>query len=359
MNTQVSESHGLVSVKSILQHLGEDAPLRINKKEAEMLSNVAEKAGFGIVPDIRFHHAKPDIEGKVVLFAGGHGESFSPSNEFRKVGTILRLGTLVAAIDDHISDSEVSLLKELISQNDWLTETERRSLDAYMIWRLNTAPNMSGLKKRLAALSASEKVAISYILIGVALADGKIDPAEINQLEKLYKQLGLDKAMVTSDIHSLSSSRLLRTERERKSSPESPAKAQATAASTFSLDRNLLRLYEEETKDVQSVLESIFADDDLVDQPEDVVIADPQTGNGSGPGLDAKFQLLYEKLITRAEWTYEEMEGLCDGLQLMTDGAVETINDWAFENVGAPLIEDGSTVYVDIELAEEIGALQT
>ena len=359
LKTQVSESHGLVSVESILRHFGEDAPLRINKKEAEMLSNVAEKAGFGIVPDIRFHHAKPDIEGKVVLFAGGHGESFSPSNEFGKVGTILRLGTLVAAIDDHISDSEVSLLKELISQNDQLTETERRSLDAYMIWRLNTAPNMSGLKKRLAALSASEKVAISYILIGVALADGKIDPAEINQLEKLYKQLGLDKAMVTSDIHSLSSSRLLRTERERKSSPESPAKAQATAASTFSLDRNLLRLYEEETKDVQSVLESIFADDDLVDQPEDVVIADPQPGNGSGPGLDAKYQLLYDKLIIRAEWTYEEMEGLCDGLQLMTDGAVETINDWAFENVGAPLIEDGSTVYVDIELAEEIGALQT
>ena len=43
----------------------------------------------------------------------------------------------------------------------------------------------------------------------------------------------------------------------------------------------------------------------------------------------------------------------------MPDGAVETINDWAFENVGAPLIEDGSTVYIDIELAEEIAELQT
>ena len=65
------------------------------------------------------------------------------------------------------------------------------------------------------------------------------------------------------------------------------------------------------------------------------------------------------KLISKAEWPYEELEGLCNGLQLMTAGAVETINDWAFDKVGAPLIEDGSTVFIDLELAAEITAMQT
>ena len=65
------------------------------------------------------------------------------------------------------------------------------------------------------------------------------------------------------------------------------------------------------------------------------------------------------KLITKAEWAYEELEGLCNGLQLMTAGAVETINDWAFDKVGASLIEDGSTAFVDLELAAEITAMQT
>ena len=65
------------------------------------------------------------------------------------------------------------------------------------------------------------------------------------------------------------------------------------------------------------------------------------------------------KLITKAEWTYEEIEELCDGLQLMTAGAVETINDWAFDKVGAPLIEDGSTAFIDLELAAEIAEMQT
>ena len=81
--------------------------------------------------------------------------------------------------------------------------------------------------------------------------------------------------------------------------------------------------------------------------------------NGSFSGLDTHHQELYAKLISKAEWPYQELENLCDGLQLMTAGAVETINDWAYDKVGAPLIEEGSTVYIDIELAEEISVLQT
>jgi len=43
----------------------------------------------------------------------------------------------------------------------------------------------------------------------------------------------------------------------------------------------------------------------------------------------------------------------------MAAGAVETINDWAFDRVGAPLIEDGATLFVDLDLAEEISTFQT
>ena len=355
MRTHVSDSPGLVSTDSILQHFGEDAPLKINKKEAEMLSSLVEKAGYGVAPDSRFHHAKPVIDGKIVLFPGGHGESFSPTGEFRKVGTILRLGTLVAATDDHVSDTEVKALKDVISQDSRLTETEKQSLDAYMLWRLNTPASMSGLKKRLDLLGTSEKVAISHILIGVALADGKIEPAEIKQLEKLYTQLGLDKGLVSSDIHSVSSSRLQRPDQVTKSSSTPSTQPD----SSFALDRDLVRLLEEETKEAQSVLESIFAEEDLDEESETESPTVVPMSNGPTEGLDTHFQELYGRLITKAEWTNEELEELCNELQLMTAGAVETINDWAFDRVGAPLIEEGSTVFVDLDLAEEISTMQT
>ena len=360
MNSRISVYDRLVSVESIFEQLGEKLPLKINKKEAEMLSDIAEKAGFGIAPDIRFHQAKPDIDGKIMLFAEGHGEDFSPSSEFRKVGTILRLGSLVAGIDNHIADSEIRLLEGLITQNEKLKETEKRSLHAYMHWRLNTSTNTAGLKKRLEVLNKNEKVAISHMLVGVALADGKIDPAEIKQLEKLYGQLGLDKAMVTSDIHSLSSDRLSRAEQKRKTAVESPPETQpAEAVASLSLDRDLLRLYEEETKNVQSVLESIFAEDDVLDEPETEMKTEAQIPVEVIPGLDTKYRNLYEKLITKERWSLEEMQKLCEDLQLMTEGAVEAINDWAFDNVDAPLIDDGSTIYIDLDVAEEIAALPT
>ncbi len=351
---KVPDSSGLVSVESILQQFGEDAPLKINKKEAAMLSNIAEKAGFGIAPDVRFHHAKPDIEGNVVLFSRGHGEGFNPSAEFRRVGTVLRLGALVATTDGHISDSEVSALKRVIAEGSRLSETEKRSLDAYMLWHLNSPANMTGLKKRLDLLSTSEKVAISHILVSVALSDGRIDPTEIRQLEKLYTQLGLEKGMVASDIHNLSSSRLPRPGRASERVPSEPIEPDGD----FVLDRELLRRIEEETKEAQSVLESIFADEGFDDEHEAGVPPEAPSKNGSIAGLDEQHQQLYVKLISKSQWNYEEVEELCKSLQLMTDGAVETINDWAFENVDAPLIEDGSTVYVDIELVDEIAAMQ-
>lgn len=355
LQSEIPKSCTVIPVDSLLQHFGEDAPQKINKREADMLSSLVEKAGYGVAPDFRFHLAKPDIDGKIVLFPGGHGESFSPSDEFRKVGTILRLGTLVAATDDHVSDSEVKVLKDVISQNSRLTDTERRSLNAYMMWRLNSPSNMTGLKKRLGLLSPSEKVAISHILVGVALADGKIDPAEIRQLEKLYTQLGLDKSLVASDIHNLSSSRAQRLDQAAKSS-STPS---TQDASTFALDRDLVRLLEEETKVAQSVLESIFAEEDHDDEPEIEMPTVLPASNGSIEGLDTKVQEIYGRLITKAEWTSEELEELCSERQLMTAGAVESINDWAFDRVGAPLIEEGSTVFVDLDLAEEISTMQT
>ncbi len=355
IKTQVDGPSALVSVKSILDHFGKGAPSKINKREAEMLSKIAEKAGYGVAPDIRFHNAKPEINGKIVLFHGGHGDSFSPSQEFIKVSTMLRLGSLVAAADDHISDTEVKALRDVIFQESRLSETERRSLDAYLLWRLNTPANMSGLKSRLDALGTGEKVAISHILVSVVLADGKIDPSEVRQLEKLYMRLGLDKGSVASDIHKLSSSRIQRSDKAAILS-STPA---TQPASSLALDRDLVRLLEAETKEAQSVLESIFAEDDLDEEPEIKTPTVSPPRNGSIEGLDSPFQELYGKLVTKADWTNEELEELCNELHLLPAGAVETINDWAFDRVGALLIEDGATLFVDLDLAEEISTLQT
>lgn len=359
METQVSEYQGLVSVDSFLEFLGEESPLKINKKEATMLANLAEKAGFGIAPDIRFHYAKPDITGKLVLFKSGHGYDFIPSHSFKQIGTILRLGAMVAVIDGKTLLSEMDKLTHLIDDDKQLSNTEKASLHAYLLWRLNTPANMVGLKAQIESINDREKTAISHILVSVALADGNIDPAEIKQLEKLYTSLGLDKSMVITDLHHLSSRTAIPTTtlQPRKITSTANKQEASHAPATFTLNRKLLEVYEEETQDAKSLLESVFVDEQEIEAEEESPPVNASDTENTVTGLDEKHHALYEKLISKEEWQVDEVKTLCTELNLMVDGAFEVINDWAFDQVDAPLIEDGSTVYIDLELVDEIASL--
>ena len=187
-----------------------DFPEKINKKEVELIQRLSEKAGFGVVPDSRFHNAKPSLEGCLVLFREGHGQYFEPSKSFNETGMILRLGAMVATIDTVVDERETELLHNLVEHDIKLSPIEKRSLHAYLTWNLNSPSNMAGLKTKLEKISSKEKASISHILVGVALADGIVDPREIKQLEKLYTALGLDKSMVSSDIHKSKSASIKR-----------------------------------------------------------------------------------------------------------------------------------------------------
>ena len=340
----ISTENGLVSVDDFWAHTKLELPSKINKKESELLQNLAQKAGYGIAPDTRYHHAKTSIDGKVVLFPEGHGKYFEPSKAFNEVGMALRLGSMVATIDSHVDQSEKRMLSQLIEHDTNLSPTEKCSLHAYLIWRLNTPSNTTGLKARVGSLEQSEKAAVSRILVSVAMADGKIDPSEIKQLEKLYTLLGLDKALVTSDIHGMSSSKVSSSNLSKPSTP---------STSSFQLDESILAIHELETKDVQSMLGAIFLEDDSLNEPNE---ADADNSlEEQNTGIDKQHYSLFESLIRKDKWMVSEVESLCRDSGLMVGGAIETINDWSFDKVDAAVLEeDGDAIYVDQEVVEEI-----
>jgi len=179
------------------------------------------------------------------------------------------------------------------------------------------------------------------------MADGKINPEEIKQLEKLYTLLGLDKALVTGDIHGMSSSKAgLRT-----SSPQS--ETISPASTSFKLDESILAIHESETKDVQSMLGAIFMEDEPAGESNQT--ATETIAVEEEPGIDKQHYALFESLIRKDKWTREEVEALCRDSGLMVSGALETINDWSFDKTdSAVLEEDGDAIYVDQEIVEEI-----
>ncbi len=108
-------------------------------------------------------------------------------------------------------------------------------------------------------------------MISIALVDGKVDSSEIKQIEKLYTSLGLDRSLVTSDIHNLTSS---------NSRTFTSSESTDTSANTFKLDEGILAMHESETSDAKTMLENIFAVDD---EPEIEIVSLVQT---ESDGLD-------------------------------------------------------------------------
>ncbi|MDL2267697.1 TerB N-terminal domain-containing protein [Desulfovibrio sp. OttesenSCG-928-G15] len=343
---------GLLETIKLYAMLGEEEPAQIGKKDAENLAAFVEKLGFGLIPDIRYYGVRPDIQSSVVIFPHGHGVDFKPSGEFRLVGSMIRLGAMVSQSDGSVSPHEEDVLKGLVRDNRELTGIEKDSLLAYLHWSLYTPQGASGLKQKLAELDESEKTVVSRILISVAHADGYIDPKEVKQLEKLYTSLGLDKSLVVSDIHAASTDTpvtvALRDRETTHAIPQPPS-----AAASFVLNEELIRIREQETRQVRDVLENIFAEQ--IDEPAPVVTP-VQAMQHVSPlsGLDQAHQALFNRLVKQAHWERSTVYEICKELGLMLDGAMEVLNEWAFDNVNAPLLDDGDPIYFDTELAKEI-----
>lgn len=334
-DSQIADNSRPVSMLDSLPHKGTTLPSRTSKKETS----------YGIAPGSRFRRTKPNTGREFALFNNDHGDSFVPSQAFGKASMALKLGSLdslVATIDKHINDSEKSVLHKIIDHNVILSTSEKCSLHIYIHWRLNSLENMEEIKARLNKLSNEEKNEVSHILADVALADSKVSPAEIKQLKKLCAALVLDKSSVISHIHDLSS-----TESALSTGFHALSKTEEKSAisDTFNLDDDILALREMETKDVQNMLHAIFSDEEDTPETEAPSFVD---------SLDQQHSALFNLLVNKKKWTRNEIEEQCQKLGLMIDGAIETINEWSFDIVEAPVLDDSDSIYVDTEIVKKL-----
>ena len=350
---------GYIPIDSLYKVMGQKKPATLTKKEFESLSSFIDSMDFGIAPDIRYHNMKPTLDGSVTVFSKGHGLDFRPSKEFRTVTTIIRLGAMVSQIDNDLNPAEEAILRELIKDNRELTAIEKDSLLAFLYWCIRTPQNAAGLKAKLSEVSDTAKSAISHILVTVAHADGEIKTEEVKQLEKLYATLGLKKDQVTSDIHALAANSEPVTvgHRDPDSSYALPQPATPVGTSRgFVLNEELIRIRKEETKQVKSVLEEIFAQQE--EESAELPPAGAMSLNNPLSLLDTAHQHLFNQLLKKETWERAAFQETCKSLGLMVDGAMEVLNEWAFENTNAPLIDDGEPIYVDVNLAKEITDVQ-
>ena len=122
----------------------------------------------------------------------------------------------------------------------------------------------------------------------------------------------------------------------------------------FTLNDEIIKIREAETSQIKGVLGAIFTNDEDVEETHINIVEENIEIDSPLSTLDEAHQNFFNRLITKELWKKEEIQIISKELGLMADGAMEVLNEWAFENANAPLIEDGEEIYIDIELAKEI-----
>lgn len=190
-----------VSLSSVLQHVPSINREGFGKKEVTAIANLLGKMSIGIEPDPRFGSFVPKPEHSVVLFKIGDSAPSSPSAEYSAATVVLHLASAVANADGSVDAAEELRLEEHLEAWLHLSTDEKMRLRAHTQWLLSSFPGMNGVKKRIELLKQDQREALGRFLVGIAQADGYIDPTEMKMLTKIYEMLGLDIQGLYSHAH--------------------------------------------------------------------------------------------------------------------------------------------------------------
>ena len=340
-------------LEDVVERLERTRPDKIGKRQLIGVADALARLGVGMAPDPRFALRKPQLGEPVVLFHLPQDTRTieSPGDAYRSAILNLAVATLVAHADGQIDHAERQHLAGQIDGNQSVTEAERGRLHANLSWMITVPPDIGMLRTRLRNAPEDLRSALGQLAVVAAGTDGAIDPEEIRVIERLYAVMGLDRERVYADLHVLTTAPEPVTVRPADRTTREfgiPSAPPETPADAVTLDAARVSAVMADTARVSQVLGDIFSDGD--DDDEESVDDSVTEADDGFSGLDTPHRAVVSVLITRHRWTEDEIAGLADEHQLMAAGALEAINEWAFDRFNDALIEeyDGYEINADI-----------
>lgn len=343
LKARMSEEMITMSFQELLSSL--DAKTTLTRDRTLALARALESLNIGIEPDVLGGAKLSKADEMVVLFSvppGGVTSRATP--DYQAAVLTLDLASAVAAVDGEFSVEEMGHLRAQVQSWAHLTPNGVRRLLAHLRLLMTTPASLATLRKRLEPLDADAKETIATFMATVAQSDGYVSPTEVKMLEKVYKALGVEPKKVFSDVHAVAAG----------------AKSMAAAAKVeeigFKLDPTRIAALQKDTEAVSALLSGIFKEEN---SPEPVFV-EPESEGGAETtpprllGLDEAHGAFARLLLSRPEWTKDELGDAAADLDLMLDGAIETLNEAAFDLHDVPFTEGEDVVTVNPELLEKL-----
>jgi len=367
----------LISGAELFEHWPAGGTDKLSKPDTANLVTLLDSLGAGLEPDVRFGGAAIAANAPVVLFRGQPGSPHSPTPAYSIALTMMHLAAVVSAADGHVSPVELDHLTAHLESSLQLTVLERNRLQAHLQWLGATELKLTGLTKRLGALTEVQKASIGDMLVTVAAVDGHIAPAEVTTLQKIYKLLGLDSSTVTSKLHAAMTGTpgpatrpvTVRPAGEPEAGypvPPRPAplSAPVDAGGGFALDSAVIRAKMAETAAVSALLGNIFDDEQRPEAPAGERESPEKTGPGpvethpdpapTVGGLDPAHSLIVHALVGLEQLRWSAFKDLSALHGLLPEGAMDTLNEAALEAFDEPLIEGDGILTVNADVLQEL-----
>lgn len=333
----------LLPLRELLAALG-GPQQAVSREVVRALARALEGEQIGMEPHVLGGTRAPGEKDAVVLFSQPLSDATVGSRaEFQTGALTLQLAAAMAMADGVFNAKEVEHLAAEIELWAHLTPAERARLHAHLHWLTSAPPTLASLKKKLEPLSLAAREAIATFMASLAQSDGFVSPDEVKFLEKIYKALGVETKRVFSDVHAASAGTAQSTTKRADKGG-------------FRLDADRIAALQADTARVSLLLSKIFTEEEAspAEAPEPAPVA--ERASGSLLELDAAHSALLRLMLSRPSWSRAELEDAAADLELMLDGALEQINETAFDAFDAPLFEGDDPVDVNSELLEKLEA---
>jgi uncharacterized tellurite resistance protein B-like protein len=363
-------------VASFLTMVGLDASEKaaVPAKTVSSIGQLLDAFDVGFEPDRRYGFVSMATQGGICLFrAQGGGAVELEEVAFQSVRLLSELAVLAAGSDGVVNQREMQVLKSYLEGNRFLSDVQKARLTAIakslMRGGTSPVPVLSALSK----MPVATRFKACDLVLEIVIADGPANAAEVAFMERLFKAIGRDQNELHAVLHRNADGLVLVQAGKREAGvgikheeAEIPAKMAEPDVQEVVIDFERLSRIRAETETVSAILSDIFKEEGI-SMPENDLGSDVSgstaasesspSGDSLFVGLDQEHGDLLSRVL-KGRLLREEFDRVCAELGLMSDGALETLNEWGFDNIGEAIMDDGDGVEIFSDFLDDVRSRQ-
>lgn len=342
------------------------APTHVPQRMVESLASTLENFGVGMEPCHSRMPRQVSTDVPVCLFLRSEGiDNEQTRLLYDCMCAALRLVFTVLQATPANAGLSRGFLASWLEQAPMVPGSLRRRLRARAELEVPGPWSTTGVRKALGDLPDTLEPWLLQGLLGAAQLHPSQAAQAVKALQKAYKVIDRDPATVFGDLHSHAA--------RRGAAPA--AYEQGQSSGKFALNSERLARLQVETESTDQLLAAIFTEESeapIAATPASPTIvvdaeAEPQQAKAAETAqaamasrrlwsLDVVHSELAFAILERTSWSRDELKALAKQKGRMLDGALERINDAAFDIAGVPLCEGDDPVDVNSEIFEHIPA---